>query len=141
MTKQIAGLLLAALAAAPGCGDDDPGILYPDDVAPQLSALQRDVITPGCANFRSCHDADAPASRLDLTDGQSWAELVDQPSYFVEEEILVIPGDPENSFLIKKLRGNLEAHEKDPMPLDNDPLPEHIIQAFEQWIRDGALPD
>lgn len=47
----------------------------------------------------------------------------------------VVPGDPESSWLIKAIR-----HEEDlEMPLKNPKLSDDIIEAFEQWVRDGAV--
>lgn len=49
----------------------------------------------------------------------------------------VVPGKPEQSLLIKVLRGT--AHDNKPMPPKGGPLKEAEIVAFEDWIRAGAV--
>jgi hypothetical protein len=51
----------------------------------------------------------------------------------------IVPGKPEESMLIKRVRG--VDPEEDVMPPDN-PLPEETIKKLEKWIQDGAVwPD
>lgn len=49
----------------------------------------------------------------------------------------VVPGKPDQSLLIKVLRGI--AHDNKPMPPKGGPLKEAEIVAFEDWIRAGAV--
>ena len=51
----------------------------------------------------------------------------------------VEPGNPDDSYLIRKLEGT--ASEGDQMPLGGPPLPQSTIDFARQWITDGALPD
>ena len=49
----------------------------------------------------------------------------------------MIPGQPDTSLLIKKLRGTSGQR----MPMGRPPLSEEIIAKFETWIREGAQRD
>jgi uncharacterized membrane protein/mono/diheme cytochrome c family protein len=50
----------------------------------------------------------------------------------------IVPGDPEASHLIHRIRGDV--HDEDIMPPDGK-LSDEQIAALEQWIRDGAVWD
>jgi hypothetical protein len=49
-----------------------------------------------------------------------------------------VAGDPENSYLVHKLRGQRIVGER--MPLGRTPLPDSLIEAVGAWISAGA-PD
>lgn len=77
------------------CGDAP--ISFANQVQPVFSA--------SCGNATSCHLKSAASAGLALKPGQSFGELVGQTSNSLacSNEILVIPGDPANSYLIKKI--------------------------------------
>jgi hypothetical protein len=50
----------------------------------------------------------------------------------------VDPGNPGNSFILDKLRGDLVPGEGDPMPLQLKRLPDGAIRLIEEWIAAGA---
>ena len=102
-----------------------------------FATIQETVFTPICT---SCHSGEAPSAELSLEENISYHQLVnktrfpDDPYYPVR----VIPGDAENSFLIKKLEGRLKSDEGMNMPLNHDPLPIETIQLIRTWIDNGA---
>lgn len=108
-----------------------------------LTEVQSEVFSASCA-FSTCHGGGGTGD-LDLTDGAAHASLVDQPvadvegEGGVEGEIRVIPGDSENSYLMKKLRGDADIV-GDPMPPPSGGLDEELIARVASWIDDGA-PD
>ena len=59
-------------------------------------------------------------------------------SIYVDNEILVIPGESENSYLVKKMRGT-SGIMGDVMPPGG--MDEEVIQRIERWIDAGALED
>jgi hypothetical protein len=133
--RTLAFVFLLGGTFAAGCGGDDSPIV--EVPQPLLSDIQAKIFTPSCAGFSSCHPTNGPA-KCDLTAGRSWSTLVGKPAVVNHARTLVVPGDPEASFLIAKLRGHLTEDDGDPMPLRNPPLPEEAIQAIEQWILEGA---
>ena len=74
---------------------------------------------------------------MHLTSGQSYEDLVDQPSSIDPRWRLVEPGRPESSLLYRKV-----ADPKPPvglrMPLFQPPLLEEEIELTRRWIESGA---
>lgn len=130
-------LMLATSAV--GCGGGEDGGVPPPE--PRFSDIQAKVFSPSCAAFSSCHSSVGLAAKCDLTAAKAYGELVDRASPNVAGRTLVVPGHPEESFLIAKLRGELGAGEGDRMPLRNPQLPESTIEAIEAWIASGAAND
>jgi hypothetical protein len=137
----IAVLLAVAGLAAAACGDDgttEPEPLVP---SPTLSDIQRVVFTPSCAAFTACHDGNNPAGGLDLREGVAHGNLFNRGSTLVPHRLLVVPGDPAQSFLVTKLHGDLDEDEGEAMPFGNPPLSAEVIAAIEEWIAAGAADD
>jgi hypothetical protein len=101
-----------------------------------LTEVQGQVFTPSCAQSY-CHDADAPSTRPRLTPEHAYGDLVNQGASGVPGAILVVPGEPTNSYLIMKLQG-IPGIDGSQMPLgvNMDPL---LITLVEKWILEGAL--
>ena len=110
MTNRIAaprtGLALGALllAMAIGACSKSPTAPTPASTAPTLSAIQTQIFDPGCT---SCHtDVGRTASgTINLRAGSSFAALVNVPSSGKPGAIRVIPGNPNDSYLVQKLEG------------------------------------
>jgi hypothetical protein len=118
------------------CGGDPR--LADDD--PTLANVQRLLFTPTCAT-RGCHAAGA---LLDLSsEAASFATLVEQPATNPLAHQLawrrVKAGDPERSFLVRKLDGP-GLGEGDPMPSAVETISGPSRQLLVQWISDGATP-
>jgi hypothetical protein len=102
-------------------------------------AVIQEVFSQSCA-FSSCHSAESRQANLVLSDEElSWANLVLQdptnPEAFAMGLRRVVPGSPERSYLIRKLKG---LGPGDGMPLALPQLPENVIHIIEDWIRRGA---
>ena len=82
------------------------------------------------------HGDHATEADLDLTAGNSYANLVNQRSIQVALD-LVKPGDAENSYLIHKLDGR-PGIVGDRMPVNAPALTTAQIDVIEQWINEGA---
>src|SRR5688500_17859505 len=104
--KFVAAACAAVLAVGLGAcgGGEDTGEPL-DPLEPSMSSIKEHIFTSGCA-FSACHDSSAPASGLDLT-GNAHGSLVGRMSSMSAGGMLVVAGDPDSSFLIKKLRGPL----------------------------------
>jgi hypothetical protein len=97
------------------------------------------VFTQSCA-LQSCHSPFARQGGLVLSSEEvSHASLVGRPSTHVEAQaaglLRVKPGDPENSFLIRKMNGQGPG---DPMPQSGGSLPDPVVDMISQWIARGA---
>lgn len=113
-----------------------------------LTEVQDEVFTPSCA-FSSCHGGNAGG--LSLEAGDSYAALVGVPAAGIDAttnpdvdvsgEILVIAGDAENSYLIKKLRIGAVGIKGSPMPDGTSGTDDDRVDLIASWIENGALDD
>jgi hypothetical protein len=86
----------------------------------------------------SCHSVIAHKGNLVLdSEDVSYANLLNRPAALADAHgmLRVKPGDPDNSFLIRKLRGLGPGYG---MPQAAGELPEPVINMIEQWIARGA---
>jgi hypothetical protein len=105
---------------------------------PLFSVIQRDVFDQRC---NTCHFGPNASSRLDLTDGVSYQNLVGVASVQSGQFLRVAPGDPDNSYLIIKLAENDPRRRQDRMPRDGPYMPAEEIQYIADWIYWGAVDD
>jgi hypothetical protein len=102
---------------------------------PTIESIQAEVLDAQCT---SCHiGATAPLGlRLDVNN--AYALLVGVPSVQEPSLLRVDPGNPNDSYLIRKLEGTQTVGGR--MPLGLNPLPAADIAVVRQWIADGAQP-
>lgn len=100
-----------------------------------LAAIQANVFTPTCATS-GCHSGAGATQGLRLDDGFSFDNLVDVPSAQVPTMDRVEPGDPANSYLVRKIEGTAGAQ----MPFGGPPLDQALIDDIRNWIAAGANP-
>jgi len=105
-------------------------------LGPTLAQIQAIIFTPTCATS-NCHAGANPDAGLDLTDGNSFANLVNVPSTQNINFDRVEPGQPDNSYLIDKLEDTASAGNVMP---PSGMLPQADIDFVRQWIMDGANP-
>jgi len=145
----VVALALSA-CADPSGGDKDSGPpsdsvqsdSSPDgpicEIEPTLVSLKEHYFAASCS-FDSCHGS-KKAGGLDLT-GDLHADLVNVSAVAATNKDLVVPGDPDASFLLQKVEGPAPG-EGDIMPLGApEPMdPGCRIKMLRQWIADGANP-
>ena len=100
---------------------------------PTLSSIQDLIFNESCIDHHGDH---AVEGDLDLTEGMSYAELVNMPSIQVLGLNRVEPNDAENSYLIHKLedRTSIEGNRMPPAGL----LTTEQIDTIKEWINNGA---
>jgi Bacterial Ig-like domain len=104
-------------------------------VEANFASIQSNVFTPICTE---CHaGAQAPLG-LRLDSANSYGLLVGVQSSEQPGLARVAPGDPDGSYLIRKVEGTAAVGGR--MPLDRTALPAATIAAIRQWITDGAQP-
>ena len=113
--------------------EDDMAV---DPPSPTLSSLQSSIFDDSCA-LSGCHVGPSAPSGLDLSEGESWANLVNIPSVGVPGLLRVEVGNPDSSYIILKLLGSPEIVGPQ-MPIGAEPLPESQIAAIGEWIEAGA---
>jgi hypothetical protein len=105
--------------------------------------LQHQVFDQSCA-VSGCHDSQSTQAGLLLETGASYANLVGAAPTNADAAAAgwerVLPGDPDASFLYRKVTGDLPAGFGSPMPLARPPLDASLIEIIRLWIQAGA-PD
>jgi len=98
-----------------------------------FTSIQDNVFTPICT---TCHSGAGAPQGLRLDSANSYALLVGVASQEQPAFQRVAAGDPNNSYLIKKLEGTAAIGGR--MPLGGTALTQADINVIRQWITDGA---
>ena len=138
MTKWMqCGLWVAALLWA-GCGGDDSTVGPDGEGEGRLTeaslAQVREVFAVSCA-FSGCHSGGEPAAGLSL-EGYFAGRIVGVASEQRSGFLLVDPGNPDESYLLMKVRGDDEIISQQ-MPPGN-PLSAEQVEIIRAWIASGA---
>ncbi len=96
---------------------------------PTLIYLQKNIFN-SCATS-GCHDSASKVQGLDLSAGNSLNSMFGVPSNQQPLIDLIEPGDPDNSYLVKKLEGMGVGQ---PMPLGQSALTQTQINAVRGWV-------
>ena len=99
-----------------------------------LASIQQSVFTPTCATA-ACHSAGNQAQGLSLAAGDTFGETVNVSSTQSALDI-VEPGDPDNSWLVRKIEGTQTSGSR--MPVGGT-LSQSQIDSIRTWISEGAL--
>ena len=137
-------LALSLCAMASGCDEKLSSVTGPTpNLEPTIESIQNEIFTSSDSSGRTscitCHtnQGRTPAQGLNLA-GDAIRALVNVPSTQKSGAILVIPGDPANSYLIQKIKGaggitGLR------MPRNGPPyLTDGQVLVIERWIQLGA---
>lgn len=139
--KRIVILAVALLCAcgklkeptSPGGGTGDP-----IDPTATLTRVQNEVFTPTCAAI-GCHDPLGQQQGMVLSPGRSYASTVGKGSTESPSLMRVTPGDPNNSYLYRKITG--AGITGDRMPQGGPYLNDAQTKLVRDWIRRGAPND
>ena len=137
-------LVVSLCAASSGCDEKLSSITGPTpNLEPNIESIQSEIFTSSDSSGRTscitCHTnvGRQPAANLNLA-GDAIRALVNVPSVQKSGSVLVIPGDPANSYLIQKIKGEggivgLR------MPRNGPPyLTDGQVLVIERWIQLGA---
>jgi hypothetical protein len=131
------GLLLIA-----GCGQRklpfEPTVGPPPDPNATFTRVQSEVFTPNCA-IAGCHATLGAQQGMSLAAGAAYSNTVRVPSVERPDLNRIEPGDPDRSYLVKKLRGDPDITGLR-MP-DGGSLTSDQIQLVIDWVRRGAPND
>jgi hypothetical protein len=138
-------LLVVAATSAVACDENLSSIAGPDtpNLEPTFTSVQRDIFKTAEAGGRkacvTCHTANGrtPAAGLNLDVPDPHAVLVNGKSLLNPGQTLVIPGDPNASYLVRKLEGG-PAINGVRMPLGGPYLTAGQISIVRRWIELGA---
>ena len=100
-----------------------------------LVQISDEIFSQSCA-FNGCHGGGAPAANMSLEAESVAAEIIGVASTQLANLKRVDPGNPEGSYLLKKLRGDSDIVNSQ-MPLGNV-LSGEQIEMIREWIAGGA---
>jgi hypothetical protein len=141
----LCGAWALAMLASAGCDEKLSSITGPTpELTTTFSSVQRTIFNVSDGSGRlaciQCHSDQGrtPAGGLVLLDGRAYQALLGRPSTGKAGATLVVPGDPDNSYLVKKLEGSADIVGQR-MPRGNGPfLTSGQMLVLRQWIREGA---
>lgn len=146
MTRARQSLALAILViSTTGCDESLREFAGPTpNLEPTFSSIQRDIFSAPDASGRAactgCHTnvGRTPASGLNLADATAHSALVNRSSVAKAGAVLVVPGDPNNSYLVQKIEGAAGIVGQR-MPRTGGPyLTPNQIAIIRRWISLGA---
>ncbi|MEI6668225.1 MAG: hypothetical protein WCP29_08720 [Acidobacteriota bacterium] len=141
-------LFVAAAMFGSGCDEKLNSLTGPTpNLQPTLASIQREIFdttdSAGRQSCITCHSDQGrtPSGGLVLTVGRSYQSLVSVVSSRKAGATLVIPGDPDNSYLIHKLEGAPDIVGVR-MPRTGPPyLTSGQLLVIRRWIQLGAKND
>lgn len=144
LTFQIV-LLAAASLAAVGCDEKLSTLAGPTpNLEPTFTSIQREIFestdSAGRTACTQCHSSTgrAPSGGLNLNHDVAYEQLVNAAVREKPGAIRIIPGDPDNSYLIQKLTGSAGIAGRR-MPQNGPPyLSDGQIEIIRRWIAIGA---
>jgi hypothetical protein len=144
MTKRAIGVAALLLTAA-GCDEKLSDVAGPTpNLTPTFSSIQRDIFEapdssgrPACT---SCHNAQQARfnGNLNLSGTAAYGQLVNVPSSGKPGATRVVPGRPDDSYLIHKIE-SAAGIVGQRMPLNGPYLTSGQVSIIRQWIDEGAL--
>jgi hypothetical protein len=103
-----------------------------------LAQLQSSIFTPLCARCHTGGGSSLPSSMNLSSAASTYDALVGEASIGEPGLVRVVPGNPDNSYLIRKLEGTQS--QGDRMPQDGPYLIPLTIDQVRTWIQAGAAP-
>ena len=128
-----------------GCDEKLSSITGPTpNLAPTFASIQQNIFNVSDSSGRlaciQCHtdQGRTPTGNLVLLEGRSYQNIVGRQSTGKPGETIVIPGDPDNSYIVKKLEGASDIAGVR-MPRGNGPFltPGQMV-VIRRWIEQGA---
>lgn len=134
--------VVIGIAVLSSCGERKPlpfePTLPPPDPSATFTRVQNEVFTVNCA-IAGCHAALGAREGMNLSAGAAYVNTVRVPSVERPDLNRIEPGDPDRSYLVKKLRGDPDITGLR-MP-DGGSLTSAEIQLVIDWVRRGAPRD
>jgi hypothetical protein len=146
LPRTAVAVVIAALAGCAGSGDTLSTGSGTPSIGP-FATVQQEIFDQSC-NSSSCHSATTQAGGLSLAAGQAYDQLVGAEPQNAAATFAglkrVVPSSEADSFLLRKLSGDLQPGEGSPMPIGGslykDANPD-LYAKLAQWVQEGAHPD
>lgn len=118
---------------------DDPGDAGDVDAPTTeitLAQISGQIFAPNCA-FSGCHGGGSPQANMSLEAEFVAGEIIGIASTERPEFKRIDPGNPDDSYLLMKLRGDSRITGGQ-MPLGGGTLPAELLEMVREWIAGGA---
>jgi len=130
-------IIFAVVVASAACSGVDVPVVPVGETVSYAAHLEPLVV----ARCLSCHTADEPEAQLVLEVGSGYDAMVGQSSTQEPDELMVVPGDVEASYLWRKLVHDVEIGRGMPRTIVGSiELPAEELELFRRWIAEGAHP-
>lgn len=145
LRKTLATAVLGAALVATGCDETLEDIAGPSPTLTKtLASIQAEIFEASDSSGRAacvqCHTdvGRTPPAGLNLTRNAAYNALIDVASTEKPGAVRVVPGDPDNSYLVQKLEG-APGIVGQRMPRGSGPyLTEGQMLIIRRWIAEGA---
>ncbi len=107
----------------------------PENPDATFSAIQQNIFSARCT---ICHNTGAQPKGLSLSVGEAYNEIVNVPSTDRPALFRIDPGNPDDSYLIRKLEGGPDISGGQ-MPLGGTPISQELRDNIREWVSNGAL--
>ncbi len=136
----VAGLAVLTGVACAGDGTGLELVSGVDQVT--LAGDVQPIFTSTCA-LSGCHAGTNPQRGMNLSVGQTFANVINVPSMELSTMNRVTPGQPNSSYLVHKVQGTHSdvGGTGFQMPIGGSPLTQAQIDLIRAWIAAGARPD
>jgi hypothetical protein len=124
--------LVGAKARVNAKSADEPKLSVVDATGKETVQFSKDIAPVLVQNCFSCHAGQQPTGQFQMA---TFAQMIRGG----QSGNPWVPYKPDNSLIIKKLKG--QAGARMPQPKDRPPLPADVIAKFEKWIAEGARFD
>ncbi|MEW6087716.1 MAG: hypothetical protein AB1498_05375 [bacterium] len=104
---------------------------------PSFSSISRNIFIKKCSLY-TCHSSASfeKSGNLDLSDKESYNNLINFPSSSYPEIKRIVPGKPDESLLLQRLEGKVIIG----VPLERNCVTKKEIETIREWIKNGAKP-
>lgn len=147
MMRLLLAFTSAVVVTVAACADydgiTDPTLGLPDELVaePQLARDIMPIVERRCA-IGGCHSVATAQAGLVLVTGEMHGAVVNRPSALKTGEVLVRPGDGDNSWLVILLRDDVTRRGGFArMPLGSGALTANQVTNIVNWINRGAPND
>jgi hypothetical protein len=105
------------------------------NLKPTFASIQNEILSQKCIG---CHNGTGTRlpGVMNLKEGSAYASLVGVASLEQGSLLRVSPGDPDNSYIYRKLAGENITGQR--MPLNGTALTKGQLDVIERWIEIGA---
>jgi len=136
-------LAIAVVTAAAACDQDLSTLAGPTpDLEPTFASVQAQIFestdSAGRRACTTCHTnvGRTPAAGLNLAHDAAYNSLINAASTRKPGATLVVPGAPDQSYIVRKIEGTSDTGAR--MPLGGPYLTDGQIVILKRWIAEGA---